>query len=63
MPSSTSSSSGGTRMAYIRASRSHTMCMKTATISPAFSSMKTTISEPPQVALELEVVDEHTTRR
>ena len=32
-------------MAYIMASRSQAMCMKTATISPAFSIMKIRISD------------------
>ena len=45
IPNSTNSSSGGTTMAYSSASRSQSMCMKTATIKPAFNNMKTTISD------------------
>ena len=44
MATNTSSSKGGTRIAYTIASRSQTMCMKTATMSPAFSIMKTRMS-------------------
>jgi hypothetical protein len=43
MPKSTSNNSGGTKIAYIKASRSQSMCMKTATISPAFNNMNTMI--------------------
>ena len=39
------------------AERSHTMCMKTATINPAFSSMNTMISVHRR-ALDVEIVDE-----
>ena len=45
-------------MAQINASRSQAMCMKTATISPAFAIMSRRIRDPPEIALEVEVVDQ-----
>ena len=43
MPKSTINTSVGTKMAYLKASRSQSMCMKTETISPAFKNMNRTI--------------------
>ena len=37
MPTNTNTTRGGTRIAYTRASRSQTMCMKTATIRPEYA--------------------------
>src|SRR6266849_1361687 len=50
MPTKTNTNTGGTRMAYVRASRSQAICMKTATIKPAFKIMNRRmrdVSHPP----------------
>src|SRR6266511_44356 len=58
MPTNTNTNTGGTRMAYIRASRSQAICIKTATIKPAFKNHKQEDEKPSEVSMETEVVDE-----
>jgi CHAT domain-containing protein len=53
MPTNTNTNTGGTRMAYIRASRSQAICMKTATIKPAFD-----VDEPFDASIAYKIYQE-----